>query len=46
VVYVSIMVALKTTGGSFTPSLLLAIGLILISLSLIAQMKDPVFSKG
>ncbi|HUI90172.1 MAG TPA: MFS transporter [Anaerolineales bacterium] len=46
VVYVSIMVALKTTGGSFTPSLLLAIGLILISLSLIAQMKDPVFSRG
>src|SRR5271157_359513 len=45
VIYVSIMVALKTSGGSFTPSLLLAVGLIIISLIIITQMKDPVFSK-
>jgi len=45
VIYVSIMVALKSSGGSFTPSLLLAVGLIVISLILITQMKDPVFSK-
>jgi len=43
VIYVSIMVALKTSGGSFTPSLLLAVGLIFISMILISQMKDPVF---
>jgi len=45
VIYVSIMVALKTSNGSFTPSLLLAVGLIAVSLVLITQMKDPVFSK-
>ncbi len=45
VIYVSIMVALKGSDGSFTPSLLLAVGLIVVSLILITQMKDPVFSK-
>ncbi len=44
-VFVYIMVAMKTADGSFTPSLLLGVGLIVISLILITQMKDPVFSK-
>ena len=40
-----LMVAMKSSNGSFTPSLLLAIVLMVISLLLITQMKDPVFSK-
>jgi MFS family permease len=44
-IYVSIMVALKSSDGSFTPSLLLAVGLIIAGLILITQMKDPVFPK-
>ena len=40
VVFVYVMEALKTSNGSFTPSLLLAIGLILLSLLFISQMKD------
>ena len=40
VVFVYGMEALKTANGSFTPSLLLAIGLILLSLVFISQMKD------
>jgi MFS family permease len=44
-VFVYIMVAMKTADGSFTPSLLLGVGLIIISLILITQMKDPVYSK-
>jgi cyanate permease len=40
VVFVYVMEAMKTAGGSFTPSLLLAIGLILLSFVFISQMKD------
>ncbi len=41
VVFVYIMEALKTPSGEFTPALLLAIGLLLLSAVLIRQMKDP-----
>jgi MFS family permease len=41
VVFVYIMEALKTSDGSFTPALLLAIGLLVISAVLVTQMKDP-----
>ncbi|MBN1666289.1 MAG: MFS transporter [Anaerolineales bacterium] len=41
VVFVYIMEALKTGAGSFTPSLLLALVLLLVSAGLIAQMQDP-----
>lgn len=41
VVFVYIMEALKSADGSFTPALLLAIGLMIISLILILQLKDP-----
>ena len=40
VVFVYIMEALKTTDGSFTPALLLAIGLLVVSVALVTQMKD------
>ena len=45
VVFVYIMEALKTPDGSFTPALLLAIGLILISVVLITRMQDPVLTQ-
>jgi hypothetical protein len=35
------MEALKTPDGSFTPALLLAVGLVVISALLVTQMKDP-----
>ena len=41
VVFVYIMEAMKSPDGSFTPSLLLAIGLLVVSVLLITQMKDP-----
>jgi MFS family permease len=41
VVFVYIMEALKARDGAFTPALLLAIGLIVISTFFITQMKDP-----
>jgi len=41
VVFVYIMEALKTSDGSFTPALLLAIGLLIVSALLVTQMKDP-----
>jgi MFS family permease len=41
VVFVYIMEALKTKDGAFTPALLLAVGLLVISVFLITQMKDP-----
>jgi MFS family permease len=41
VVFVYIMEALKAPDGSFTPALLLAIGLLVISALLVTQMKDP-----
>lgn len=41
VVFVYIMEALKTADGSFTPALLLALGLLVVSVVLVTQMKDP-----
>jgi MFS family permease len=41
VVFVYIMDALKGPDGSFTPALLLAIGLMLVSALLITQLKEP-----
>ena len=41
VVFVYVMEALKTADGSFTPALLLAIGLLVVSALLVTQMKDP-----
>jgi hypothetical protein len=41
VVFVYIMSALRTADGSFTPALLLGIGLIGVSVLLISQMRDP-----
>jgi cyanate permease len=41
VVFVYIMEALRTSDGSFTPALLLAIGLLIVSVLLVTQMKDP-----
>jgi MFS family permease len=43
VVFVYIMNALKTAEGSFTPALLLAIGLLVVSVALVTQLKDPVY---
>jgi MFS family permease len=43
VVFVYVMEAMRTSDGSFTPSLLLAIGLLLVSAGLVTQMKDPDF---
>ena len=42
VVFVYIMEAMKTSDGSFTPSLILALALLVISVALVTQMKDPV----
>jgi MFS family permease len=41
VVFVYIMEALRTRDGSFTPALLLAVGLLVVCALLITQMKDP-----
>jgi MFS family permease len=41
VVFVYIMESLKTKSGSFTPALMLAVGLLVISLLFIMQMKEP-----
>jgi cyanate permease len=41
VVFVYIMEALQTKDGEFTPALLLAIGLLVLSALIITQMKDP-----
>jgi MFS family permease len=41
VVFVYIMEAMKSVDGSFTPSLLLALGFLIISLFSVSQMKDP-----
>ena len=40
-----VMVAMKSPNGSFTSSLLLATGLLIVCLLVITQMKDPVFAK-
>jgi MFS family permease len=41
VVFVYVMEALKAPDGAFTPALLLAVGLLVVSVVLIIQMKDP-----
>ena len=41
VVFVYIMEVMKTESGSFTPSLLLGVGLLIVSICLITGMKDP-----
>jgi MFS family permease len=41
VVFVYIMGAMQTADGALTPSLILAIGLMLVSVAIISQMKDP-----
>jgi MFS family permease len=41
VVFVYIMAAIQTSNGSFTPSLLLAVGLLIVSALIVTQMKDP-----
>jgi MFS family permease len=43
VVFVYIMAALKTREGAFTPALLLAVGLMLVSVVIITQLKDPTY---
>ena len=43
VVFVYVMAAVQTSDGSFTPSLLLAIALIVLSLLIVTWMKDPEF---
>ncbi|MCR4407240.1 MAG: MFS transporter [Anaerolineae bacterium] len=43
VVFVYIMEAMKTNDGSFTPALLLAIVLLMVSALVVTRMKDPVF---
>jgi MFS family permease len=43
VVFVYIMEAMKAPDGSFTPALLLLLGLLLVSLVVISQLKDPVY---
>ncbi|MCJ7660381.1 MAG: MFS transporter, partial [Anaerolineales bacterium] len=41
VVFVYIMGAMQLADGSFTPSMILAIGLMVVNVLLITQMKDP-----
>ena len=41
VVFVYIMEGMKTADGSFTPSLILAVGLLLVSAFLVTRMKNP-----
>ena len=41
VVFVAIMEAMKSSDGSFTPSLLLATGLLVLSVLITTQLKDP-----
>jgi MFS family permease len=42
VVFVYIMEAVKSPDGSFTPALLLASGLLIVSVLIITQLKDPI----
>jgi hypothetical protein len=41
VVFVYIMEAMKSSDGSFTPSLILALVLLVVNAGLVTQMKDP-----
>ncbi len=43
-VFAYLMVAMRTPKGAFTPSLLLAVGLLVVSLIVITQMKDPTYA--
>jgi MFS family permease len=43
-VFVYVMEAMRTSNGAFTPSLLLAVGLLIISFLVILQMKDPTYA--
>lgn len=43
-VFVYLMVALKSANGTFTTSLLVAAGLLVVTLIVITQMKDPVYT--
>ena len=45
VVFVYIMEAMKSSDGSFTPALLLACGLLVVSVLVITQLKDPVMEQ-
>jgi MFS family permease len=45
VVFVYIMQALQSRGGSFTPALLVAAGLMLLSLGIILRLRDPGFAQ-
>jgi cyanate permease len=42
VVFVFVMEAMKSADGSFTPSLLFAVGMLLVSALAITQLKDPI----
>jgi hypothetical protein len=46
VVFVYIMEAMKSGDGSFTPALLLAITLLVISVLVVTRLRDPVFGRG
>jgi MFS family permease len=45
VVFVYIMEAMKSSDGSFTPALLLAVGLLVVSVLVVTQMQDPVYGQ-
>lgn len=45
VVFVYVMEAMKSPNGSFTPSLILALALLVVSAGLVTQMKDPLPEK-
>jgi cyanate permease len=44
-VFAYVMVTLKSANGAFTPSLLLAVGLLILSMIVITQMKDSTFAQ-
>ena len=44
-VFVYVMAAIQTADGSFTPSLILAMALMALSLLIVTQMKDPEFEE-
>jgi MFS family permease len=46
VVFVYIMEAMKSSDESFTPALLLAIALLVVSVLVVTRMRDPVFGPG
>jgi hypothetical protein len=46
VVFVYVMEAMKSADGAFTPALLFAVALMALSVLLITQLKDPVYSGG